>query len=69
MLTVLYMHLSILKYINHIIKCDIVLCSYFPCVMLTHVLYIYLQTEKKYIYMYEKVHLKYLMWTIHNKRS
>jgi len=55
LLSVLYMDLNILKYINHIIKCDIVLYSYFPSVMSVHILYIHLQILKYiYIYIYMK---------------
>jgi len=46
LLSILYMHLYILKYINCIIKCDIVLYLYFPCVMLVHILCTRLQTSK-----------------------
>ena len=49
--------LHTLKYIN----CNIVPYSYFPHVLLLHILHVHLQTYKYiyiYIYTYEKVHLK-----------
>ena len=54
LLSILYMHLYILKYINRIIKCDIFLYSYFPRVMSVRILYIHPQTLK-YIYIYMKI--------------
>jgi len=46
-----YMYIHILKLINCIVKCNIILYSYCSCVSLVHILCIHLQTLK-YIYIY-----------------
>ena len=46
LLIILYIHIKTLKYINCIIKCNIVLYSYFPHIKLLNILYMHLHILK-----------------------